>query len=324
LEDGLRALQLKPLHDALRGLVDPALAEALAAWGALGALNDTRESPLNEADLALDGAGRSTELSSILETIRHRTGVLLAEVERYNSVGLVETGALTADGAFSNSPEIAQDAALKRVRAALRLGVLTREGVRWPHEAQAVLPVAGASHEERIRVWGTILAWSALESFGRLGNARCPEGPAAQLFDVLRLREPLAEAFARCGWDGEENWRAAARLRAAFAHSTHPASPHRWIHDPDVTWLIGMHQHEGVSYLVKEHFERLLWWMTLRDLCNCAADPRPDLEQLAAISDGVELILRSVAKGGYRVETLESVDEVFVTPSVREGPLSQR
>lgn len=143
------------------------------------------------------------------------------------------------------------------------------------------------------------------------------------MFDVLRLRGPLAEAFGRCGWSGEEKWRAAARLRAAFAHSVHPRSPHRWIHDPDVAWLIDVHQHDGVSYLVKEHFERLLWWMALRDLLNCAAESRPELEQLAAISDGVKLILSSVAKGGYRVEALESVDEVSVTPGSRLGPLSQ-
>lgn len=321
LEDALLAMRLKPLHDALRALVDPALAEALAGWGTLDvALDGALESPHDGADAALDGAARSTELSSTLATIRHRTGVLLAEVERHVSRGGGAAAAVMMDRASGSTPEAAGKAVLDRVKAALRLGMLSKQaGIRWPHQAQIVLPVAGASREERIALWGTVLAWCALESVGRLQNSGNPEAPAMQLFDVLRLREPLAESLAACGWTGEENWRAAARLRAAFAHSSAPASPQRWIRDPDVAWLIGVHQHEGVNYLVNEHFERLLWWMALRDLLNLAKEPRPDLEQLAAIADRVELVLRAIANGSYRVEALEDVEEVSATPSPQSG-----
>jgi hypothetical protein len=39
-------------------------------------------------------------------------------------------------------------------------------------------------------------------------------GAALELFDRLRLREPLAQAFNALGIEGEQGWRAAARLKA--------------------------------------------------------------------------------------------------------------
>jgi glycosidase len=307
LDDALRALQLKPLHESLRVLVDPALAEGLADWS-------TRQDPLEAAH---DGEPLST-----METIRHRSGVLLAEAERCLShIGFEAGGRIMADRRPSGPPATTQERVLQRVRAAHRLVMVTKQaGVRWPRAAQLVLPVSGAGREEKIAVWSTILAWSAVESIAGLRGGRDPEGLATQLFDVLRLREPLAEAFAACGWDGEEKWRAAARLRAAFAHSSSPASLQLWIHDPDVAWLIGVHQYEDVNYIVKEHFERLLWWMALRDFLTVAAGPHPDAERLAAISNGVELVLGSIAKSGYRVEALEEIEESERLPELPKLP----
>jgi hypothetical protein len=52
------------------------------------------------------------------------------------------------------------------------------------------------------------------------------------LFDLLRLRSTLAEAAERLGVEGEEGWRAAARVRVALGH---PASAH--VADGSPSWL---------------------------------------------------------------------------------------
>jgi hypothetical protein len=158
---------------------------------------------------------------------------------------------------------------------------------------------------QAITVWRTVLAWCALEAAGNLHGPDDPDAAAAQLFDALRLRAPLAEAFADHRTPEDEHWRAAARLRASFTLCARSTAPYNWIHDPDVAWLIGVHPHEGANYLVKEHFERLLWWMTLPGLLKIAGEQKPDLGKLDLVNDEIDELMKSVAKGGYKVEALE-------------------
>ena len=78
------------------------------------------------------------------------------------------------------------------------------------------------------------------------------------------------------------------------------SAPYSWIHDPDVAWVIGVHQHEGAHYLVKEHFEKLLWWMAFRKLLETE-----ELEQLHEVEREIKARMETVAQAGYRVEALE-------------------
>jgi hypothetical protein len=157
---------------------------------------------------------------------------------------------------------------------------------------------------QTVTVWRTVLAWCVLEAAGRRHGPSDPDAAAARLFDALRLRAPLAESFAGRRSPEDEHWRAAARLRASFALAARSA-PYNWVHDPDVAWLIGVHPHEGANYLVKEHFERLLWWMILPDLLKAAGEEKPDLGRFDVVKDEIDERMEAVAKGGYKVETLE-------------------
>jgi hypothetical protein len=279
LEDALTALRLKPVHAALRAVVDPALAQGLANCVAI-----------NEQTQVLSGA------SSLLGTIDQRILGLLTEVKL---VTLNGGGELHASSPAHEAK--AQGMLRARIEAALKLAA-GRTGLNWTAESCEVLPLCDASGRQRIEVWASVLGWCALEAIGSAYNPLEPEAAAEQLFDTLRLREPLAEAFAFCGLRDDEPWRAAARLRASFAHSSRPVSPGSWIHDPDVAWLIGVHQHEGVSYVVKEHFEHLIWWMALRDLLDAASGPQLDHDRLVTITDEINRLLRAVQEDGYRVD----------------------
>ena len=62
-------------------------------------------------------------------------------------------------------------------------------------------------------MWGPVLGWCALELLAESIDPVEPERAALDLFDRLRLREPFAHAFAALGFEGEEAWRVAARIK---------------------------------------------------------------------------------------------------------------
>src|SRR5579859_5805240 len=293
LEDALRELQLKPVHDALRAVVDPALAEALA---------DCVAKPESTATKA--------RILSVLETARHRTGLFLAETRRYVASGSGKTAGLMPDEKWSGDQDAAEQVFVEQLGAALRLATLQDQDENpdelpsWPEEARAVLPVGEVPHQKAIAIWSMMLAWCAVDALGHLQNPTEHESASARLFDALRLRDPLGAAFAAAGLVDDERWRAAARLRASFAHSSLVIAPFNWLHDPDVAWVVGIHKYEDVSYLVKEQFERLLWWMNLRALLEIAATQPPDVEKLLTVQKQIKVRMLAAQDAGYRVETL--------------------
>ena len=301
LDDALRDLQLRPVHQALRAIVDPATAEALASCSA-----------------SKEGTGRA-RIATILDTLRHRTGVLLGAVEHYLACRPGEAPT-TQPHPMKVGPAQAQAGVVERLQSALRFEALCREeNLEWPTEAHRVLPLPETPKAERIAIWGTLLAWCAVEAIGRLYDARDPR-VAAACFDVLRLRGPLADAFAVLGIEGEERWRAAARVRASFEHAAHKSAPYTWIHDPDAAWVIGVHQYEGISYLAAEQFERMLWWMALRDFFDLSSESEPELARFTAIADEIKTILSVVEREGYRAEALEDA----ALPSRKQEKVSEK
>jgi hypothetical protein len=155
---------------------------------------------------------------------------------------------------------------------------------------------------------------------GRAFDAEKQDAVASQLFHILRLREPMAAAFAAPAQPHEEHWRAVARVRASFEHDSRSTALYAWLHDPDVAWLIGVHEHDGVSYVVKENFGQLLWWMTLRDLLDLAAEEHPHREKLASLEEEIARRMEVMEQAGYRTEALdESLDSAREVEPKLEG-----
>jgi len=296
LDDALHALELKPIHDGLRALLDPVLAKSFA--------ESTAPAPAGR-----DGTGQS------IEQALTRARTLFDEAQRYATNARAEA----SDPAVAGAWEGGTDAALARLKhhleAALGLPGLERKfSQAWPPDACAVLPTCRAAASECIPTWGAVLAWCALEALGWMKDGADPRHAAGQLFDSLRLREPLAEGFSALGQTGEERWRAAARVRAALAHAawgpgaeTAPqrsAAPFSWVHDPDVAWLIGAHEYEGLRYFNKEAFERLLWWMALPALLEMASAPEKEASRLKGLEAELQSRLHAAGEAGYRVESL--------------------
>jgi hypothetical protein len=303
----------------------------------------------------------------------------------------------------------------KLVRAATEVPVLeSLFPASWPAAATRVLPNA---HPQvpATTLWGPVFAWILIQALAEAIDSSQPEGTAVSLFDRLRLREPLAQAFHALGLEGEEGWRAAARIKALLlveceicAATTKPApkpaaidakadptphleasnndiplnaapgesalyqgtasavpktAPHegralapagiryeraaeealaskpasststppnpstsdllippQFWGDPDICWLTGAHVSGEATYLVREKYEELLWWLQLPALSRMAATPAPHHAEAALIREKVRHALAILEAAGYRLDKLlEPEIEPEPTPPAPSG-----
>jgi hypothetical protein len=87
--------------------------------------------------------------------------------------------------------------------------------VPWTAAARRMLP-SPSPQFTATAMWGPILGWGALELLAESIDAENPERTALDLFDRLRLREPFAQVFSALGFEGEEGWRVAARIKVVL------------------------------------------------------------------------------------------------------------
>jgi len=80
--------------------------------------------------------------------------------------------------------------------------------------------------------------------------------------------------------------------------------PLSWLHDPEVAWLIGVHEYQGVRYFNKEEFEKLLWWMALPRLIEMTATGEVDVPRLRALEREVESHCQRAKEAGFRIMAL--------------------
>jgi glycosidase len=276
IDEAMLMLLLEPVHAALRAVLDPALIASLGS--------SSRTGRAEVAPSAVDAGHRVRAfLIATRELSRRNPDVTLGELD-----GDIESAVRAFGG---------------HLDAALRIGGLeARFESPWPGDVRALFAADDAA------ALGTLLAWCALEALGRVSDpSNAPD--AARLFDALRCRGVVAEAAGRLGLEGEECWRAAARVRVALAHARsvptaaararHPAGL-GWIKDADAAWLTNVHEYEGVRYFVKEPFATLVWWMALPDLLQLAADASPSVQSVRALERNIAAYMDSAAAVGYR------------------------
>ena len=340
LDAELRMFQLRPVHEALAALLHARLTQELADCAALVEGEQERS-----ATVAREASGR---LRVLLEAARRSPATQYPEFQGLQSGHINEAITIFEKriGQALRIPELErlfQHPWPPEARAVLpsiaRAASHAPNGLEPSATKDVKTNVDGATHaigeppalldkvdgnvagtlSSQPAIWGTILAWCALEALGRMCDSNNPEHTAAQIFDALRLREQTAESFKQLGLSGEACWRAAARLRIAFAHcawAPYPeaasrgyTAPLSWVHDPDVAWLIGVHEYQGVRYFVKEPFEELLWWMALRRLLDIAAEDGVDTKAIKALEEALKCRMHTAQNAGYRVESLLELDQ---------------
>ncbi len=204
LEDALIKLALQPAHDALRRLLDPALVRSLAE--------------LSEHPQAAKGSEKQRKIElqkeEFCETAWRRSQDFLRESQVAYRARREEPLAVRPI-----HPDLLAEKFRERVRAAMHIPSLERLfPTPWPAEARRLLPSL-CPELIATAIWGPVFIWCVLELLAESIDAEKPEHAALDLFDRLRLREPLAHSFLALGLKGEECWRASARIKALLVEA---------------------------------------------------------------------------------------------------------
>jgi hypothetical protein len=195
----------------------------------------------------------------------------------------------------------------------------------WPADARVVLP-SYSPQTTAVIVWAPVVAWCLLRAFANILPADRNTG---EVFDRLYLRSALADAFHPLGLEGDQAYRAAARVRILITR-TQPQEPatvrqaRAW-DEPDIVWLTGLHEAQGHRYFNKEAYEQLLWWSALPDLIATAEkDPTaksPATQKvLRTFEHEAELAIAAAAKAGYRLDEMLKPDAISAE-EIRTQPI---
>ena len=194
LDDALVNLELQPLHEALRRALDPVVVRLMA---------DAAE----PATAPGNGKKKAEREKAFYDEAWARAEQLL----RVTPALYVDRGGQAASG-LPGSALLGQ-AFRERLRTALNLPALeSLFPAPWTPAARRILPSA-SPRMAATAVWGPVLGWCLLELLAESIEPANPNRTALDIFDRLRLREPFAQAFAALGFEGEESWRVAARIK---------------------------------------------------------------------------------------------------------------
>jgi len=331
LGDALVNMELRPVHDALRAQLDPAMVRLFA---------DLAEHPRSTPG----GSSKKieTERGEFFEEAWARCEKFLGVAQTAYVARAGGASPLAAEIQPAN-PGLLGPVFRQRLRAAMRIpAVEALFPAPWTPAARRMLP-SPSPQLTATAIWGPVLGWCVLELLAESIDVENPEDVALDLFDRLRLREPFAEAFTALGFEGEGGWRVAARIKVLLltgagagkveeapepagetAKATEPVEeaasadadktqedsdervalePSLWL-DPDVRWLTGVHEAGGHEYLVHEAYEELLWWLQMPALLRLAGESAPGRAEVEEMSKTIEEALASAESAGYRVDLL--------------------
>jgi hypothetical protein len=146
-----------------------------------------------------------------------------------------------------------------------------------------------------------VLAWLLID---RLVGTAIDSVNAVELFDMLHLRSALAEIFSSLGIDRESAWRVAARVRILLANpevttSAKLAQEKLWA-DGDLRWLACLTESGGVTYVNKECFEELAWWLQVPELIVAAGlEGSARAEAIKDVEEFIAAVNAAAAEAGY-------------------------
>jgi hypothetical protein len=193
------------VHDAIRAALDPnvirMLADAAEIPSVQGAASE-KKSGKKQTEFLETGWGRCEELLSAVQATWSR----------------VSGGRAHAQPML---PDMLAPAYRKCLRAVMRL--LSVESLLpppWVAAARRVLPNP-SPQVSATALWGPVMGWCLIQVLAEAIDGEDRQRTALDMFDRLRLREPLAQAFNALGLEGEEGWRAAARIKILLLIESH-------------------------------------------------------------------------------------------------------
>ncbi len=321
LEEALVMLLLRPVHDALRSALDPTLMALFARPSG----RDKTDASEKMSKTVVDGRPGRLSTEETLTTFCNRAESFL-EAARAAYPGHGDTPLKK-----KSSKKLSASAPLRREVEGVRhlLQAKDWDADSWPLETRQPVP-GHAPSLHATEVWAPLLGWCVVRALIDSTSPEQTNKDRLEIFDQLRLRAALAEIFRSCGLEGEESWRAAARIRILLiAETTGPTrskkaavglSSASW-KEPDVAWLTQLHTSHGRTYFNKEDYEQLLWWMAMPALMNSARKSELSKAIVQTMEGEVRRAMRNAKDAGYDLDALGKQSQ---KPASRKTPASKR
>jgi glycosidase len=200
LNDALANLELQPVHEALRAQLDTSIVHLIAHLAEQPRIHASgKDKKIEQQQHKLD------------DQAWRRCETFLSVAQKLYLDRLDEKSPWAH--ASPTNPSLLGPVFRERLRAALRIPAVEASfATPWTEVARTVLPNFSPQIVSTA-LWGPVLGWCVLQLLAESIDAKNPEQVALDLFDRLRLRAPFAQAFAALGFEGEESWRAAARIK---------------------------------------------------------------------------------------------------------------
>jgi hypothetical protein len=327
VDEALSQLRLQPLVDTLHRTVSEETIQMFvkAAYGSLTRELEVeakaakkvkaKKAPIAAVEVEADVDEGMTEFVACVHRFAE-TALYLATLDGTQIDVAVEGPAwITAvAGAATRDVEVVDTAAVVSA-ASVRLPWMV---LKYPEALQAAARFVLPSNDVRIlaaQTWAPVMAWIALRELPT-------PGAALAIYDGLRLRHALAEAFSAVGVHGEQAWRAAAQIRALLLMNGYEScsvamrSAAFW-NDADVRWLTGIHgeAHEP-EYFTQEGFESFVCWLQLPGLIAIAEGSSVETKAAQDVTAVAADLAYAAKVAGYEVERFLEV--------LRAGDLKKR
>ncbi|HEY1168163.1 MAG TPA: alpha-amylase family glycosyl hydrolase [Candidatus Limnocylindrales bacterium] len=334
----LRDMQLRPLHDAVRGLTE---GQSLRRLAQIGAARAAAACPgVAAMDLGLRGPGSGIGAGGAKEAGAAGaagagagaagTGAGAASTStrapvKASAAGEAEAGDVDPGHLLDDVQGHLLRAlhALVDVTGAAGDVEMTAAGFRTDVEAALRLP--GLS-TERVCA-GLADEWTWIALIGRLVSKALsavadPGVEVGTALDELQLGAVIADVFRDVGLDDGAAWRLVALIRMLArlplpssaaklpAEERAPALVRALIADESVRPYIRVNVWEGVSWFNRESFGQVLWWMLALDALEAAADESAPAATTAKHLRRAESLTAALARAaeacGYQLDKLEA------------------
>lgn len=320
LEEALLNLELQPVHNAMSRVLHADEARHIA---------DMVAQHVTDGDVRAAQKSRVSRRAALAELWVPVREFLEEGQEAYRALLLKADGKQASQIAMT-LPDAMQSSFHELFGTALQLPEAeSLFSEVWPAAARRVLP-SESPEVPAARLWSPVLAWCLVTLFSQSlypgDSDEKARDAAVDVFDRLRLQQPMAEAFETLGMEGEPCWRAAARVRLALLPGkTAVEKPDEWCglpvglwKNPEVRWLVGWNEWQEHFYIAKEQYEELLWWLKVPQLCRMTGKKADKRKLAAELQAEIARASADMAKRKYQVDEIASGRSKAVEPAVKK------
>jgi len=286
IEDALKEMLLKPLHDALKELVNVDMFHRLM------------HARVTQPQAQLD--------QELMEEIENKMNRLLQEAKRLS-------------GGKEDEMAIVQEIR-RKLEAVLYLPILTS---RYPYiQPKGIKAAAEYLHKKltgSTATWATLFAWVFVHALGKVAHQRGFAGQSHAWIEEWGFGKPILAVFRDLGMEEAFAWNSLTVIKWLTSHQkwfeSKPFGPEQayaifeeLLRDNDVRQFLQVNQCNDIWWFNKEAFEELLWWLMMVAALTIGSDPlRPVhavIEELQGCYAIIQTWKKAEEKSGYQVEKL--------------------